>query len=129
MVKTVFALALMASSGTALAYQQQPVPTEEAAEAVDPVVEADAAEQPAADLPVEPAADVPAEPAEAEEADEAEAEEVQVSAEDDYRAAARAFTKCRQRAHLSGGTAAVAASCATQRKRMLAAKEALREER
>ena len=98
MKKLVFAFALMASSGAALAYQQQPAPVGETTEEAAPAEEAEAA-----------------------------SEEVQVSAEDDYRAAAKAYRKCRQNAHMQGGAAAATSGCTSQRKRMLAAKEALQE--
>lgn len=91
MKKTVFALALMALSGTALAYQ------------------------PASDTAVETA-----------QTGDASATEVQVDAKEDYRAAVKALGKCRQNARRDNTPAAAANACVAQRKRMLAAKEALR---
>ncbi len=98
MMKLVFAFALFAPAA-ALAYQPQPAPPAEAEEAA-------AAAQPAGE--------------------DAAADEVEVDAEEDYRSAVRAYRKCRQDAQKAGAGAATA-SCASHRKRMLAAKEALRE--
>jgi hypothetical protein len=94
MLKTVFALVLMAVSGTALAYQS---------------TSGDAAVQ----------------PADGEEA-AATADEEQLSDKEVYRAAVKAFSKCRQNARRDNTPAAAANACSSQRKRMLAAKESLR---
>jgi hypothetical protein len=113
MVKTAFALALLAMSGTALAVQQQPAPAGEAPEAMAPAEEADAAAE--------------AQPAEAEEATvTADAEEDQMSDKENYRAAMKALSNCRQNARRDNTPAAAVNACGSQRKRMLAAKEALR---
>ena len=121
MMKTVFAFALLATSGAALAYQEQPAPTEESAEAMAPAEETVAAEPAAAvAAPSEEAA-----PAPAEEAAPAEAESGGTT-EEDYRAAVKAFRKCRQTAQMEGGVGA-ARTCNSKREDMIAAKEALRE--
>jgi hypothetical protein len=91
MMKTVFAFALVAMSGTALAYQ------------------------PSTDAQVQPA-----------EAEETAAPEAEVDAQGEYRAAAIAFSRCRLNARRDVGPAAAAGRCNASRKRMLAAKEALR---
>jgi hypothetical protein len=116
MMKIVFAFALMASSGTALAYQQQPAPTEEAV----PVDEAAEASAEAVDPAVQPTTAVAPEPV-------AEPDAVSIAdAEADYRAAAKAFRKCRQTAQMEGGVGATR-SCNSKRDDMIAAREALRE--
>ena len=113
MMRSVFALVLIATSGTALAYQlPQPAEAGEVATPVETTV--------AADLP---AANVPGQPAEAE---EVAADEAEGSDQDNYRAAVRTYNRCRQVAAKQGGLAAAAAACGSQRKRMLAAKEELK---
>jgi hypothetical protein len=97
MIKTVFALALVAVSGTALAQQQDPAAAEATVQA-EATVEAEAA-----------------------------SDEVQVDVQEAYRFALKAFSKCRQKAQREGGAAAVTSSCGAHRKRMLSAKEAARE--
>jgi hypothetical protein len=91
MIRTVCALALLALSGPALAYQQDSTPAEEVVET--------------------------------------ESDEVQVDAREAYRFAAKALTKCRQKARREGGAAAAVSSCAGHRKRMLAAQESMREKK
>jgi hypothetical protein len=114
MVKTVFALALLAMSGTALAVQQQPAPAQEATEVMAPAEEVDAAAD--------------AQAAEAEEATVAPtAEEDRLSDKENYRAAVKALSRCRQNARRDNTPAAAVNSCGSQRKRMMAAKEALRD--
>jgi hypothetical protein len=113
MVKSVFAFALLAMSGTALAFQQQPAPAQEATEVMAPAEEVDAAAE--------------AQPAEPEDATvEATAEEDQMSDKENYRAAVKALSNCRQNARRDNTPAAAAAACSSQRKRMMAAKETLR---
>jgi hypothetical protein len=113
MMKPVFALVLMSMPVSALAYQQQPAPTEEAVEVLPPEEAADPGAQPSSGSPAQDA-----------EADDVAAEEVEVSAEGDYRAALRSFRKCRRAAIAEGGVAAVNSNCSSHRRRMLSAKEA-----
>jgi hypothetical protein len=108
MLETVFAFALMVTSGTALDFQQGAPPAEET-----PIV-------------AEAASAVQAQPDPTVEADEAEAD---ISDAENYREAVKAMSKCRQNAYRQGGMAAVKSLCSSQRKRMLAAKEALKEGR
>jgi hypothetical protein len=114
MVKTFFALALLAMSGTAMAFQEQPALTEETAEAAAPAEGADAGAKAQPDGADEAAAT-------------ATADDEQLSDEENYRAAAKALSKCRLNARRDNTPAAAAAACGSQRKRMLAAKEALKE--
>lgn len=104
MMNTVFALALLTMSGNAVAFQQ-PVTAEEAAEAG-----AAAGEQ-----------------AEAGQEGEAVEANADTDAQENYREAARAYSKCRVKARQDGGVSAMASACRTQRTRMLAAKEALKD--
>jgi hypothetical protein len=118
MVNSVFALALLAMSGSALAYQEQPVATEDAVEATTEAEDASATAETAAP-------DAPAEPAQAEEP----AEDDAASDQELLRSATRAYSKCRFNAQRSGGMAAVASACASQRKRLQAAKDAVKASR
>jgi hypothetical protein len=109
MMKSVFAFALMAMSGTALAYQQLPAPADDTAEAAVSAEDVDAAGE-----------------AQTAEADEAAAAEDQLSDKENYRAAVKAFSKCRANARRDNSPAAAANACTSQRKRMMAAKEVLK---
>jgi hypothetical protein len=110
-------LALLTTTGPLAAAQAQTQPAEQTiAQPSDEVAEV-AEPQPSE------AARAPEEDTVADEAGESDKESLQA----DFRVASRSYNACRQRAQAQGGITAVNSLCASQRKRMLAAKEALRE--
>ncbi|HEX9954379.1 MAG TPA: hypothetical protein VGB48_04085 [Allosphingosinicella sp.] len=114
MMKAMFALGLLAASGTALAYQQQPAETEEAVEVS--TQEADGAEAATADT----AAAAPVDEAPAEAAADG------VDLEEEYQTARMSYNRCIQSFSKGSSMAAAASGCSSQRKRMSTAKKALK---